>query len=425
MTKQKQQYISMDVVVTGNKIEFIGVDLYLVDTIKNSEQVARFNSVMFNQEELSKFDAHCMLIDIKSAENGDNKVKFVFVYKFNKEHAVLFPCSYYTGDKETTVFNIKHNNEVNFTPNKVVSDVCKKIDKKEVRNFLKGIWIHGDKQFYTNGHIIVFNDFKFPTLEHNTMYHLVFHELLQCFDKGVFIKSFLHSSDEVIHNIGVEYSNGCRYIMQSVDTNILQRMLDAYKTHLEGIRISKPYFTLSYTDYMTLLEQIKYYNKNRKDVTSKKKYPTPIVVDVNANDTKIYIAHNISNRKNGESYGEFLARCPEDFNELLTVNTESYDKEYSQTLAIDSAYFERSALFINKDTVEFNISQKMLVIKQMKYNMNMSIMPLLYYPIMRIIMILNSLNKFLCLSELLSITCLLYTSPSPRDKRQSRMPSSA
>ena len=28
-------------------------------------------------------------------------------------------------------------------------------------------------------------------------------------------------------------------------------------------------------------------------------------------------------------------------------------------------------------------------------------------------------------AELLSISCLLYTSPSPRDKRQSRMPSSA
>ena len=28
-------------------------------------------------------------------------------------------------------------------------------------------------------------------------------------------------------------------------------------------------------------------------------------------------------------------------------------------------------------------------------------------------------------SHLLNITCLLYTSPSPRDKRQSRMPSSA
>ena len=34
-------------------------------------------------------------------------------------------------------------------------------------------------------------------------------------------------------------------------------------------------------------------------------------------------------------------------------------------------------------------------------------------------------QKFITLEEELSIFCLLYTSPSPRDKRQSRMPSSA
>ena len=39
---------------------------------------------------------------------------------------------------------------------------------------------------------------------------------------------------------------------------------------------------------------------------------------------------------------------------------------------------------------------------------------------------LNNLDKSLPKDELtLYVTCLLYTSPSPRDKRQSRMPSSA
>ena len=34
-------------------------------------------------------------------------------------------------------------------------------------------------------------------------------------------------------------------------------------------------------------------------------------------------------------------------------------------------------------------------------------------------------NMGVCTKERKGITCLLYTSPSPRDKRQSRMPSSA
>ena len=39
----------------------------------------------------------------------------------------------------------------------------------------------------------------------------------------------------------------------------------------------------------------------------------------------------------------------------------------------------------------------------------------------------TSLTEGLCnaLSNKISMACLLYTSPSPRDKRQSRMPSSA
>ena len=40
--------------------------------------------------------------------------------------------------------------------------------------------------------------------------------------------------------------------------------------------------------------------------------------------------------------------------------------------------------------------------------------------------VLNSIaEKVRVIEDKLSITCLLYTSPSPRDKRQSRMPSSA
>ena len=40
--------------------------------------------------------------------------------------------------------------------------------------------------------------------------------------------------------------------------------------------------------------------------------------------------------------------------------------------------------------------------------------------------LLNKVEEFTTISEMVEFsTCLLYTSPSPRDKRQSRMPSSA
>ena len=47
------------------------------------------------------------------------------------------------------------------------------------------------------------------------------------------------------------------------------------------------------------------------------------------------------------------------------------------------------------------------------------------WQVMKILIKTLSFEKFMAYKSTNIITCLLYTSPSPRDKRQSRMPSSA
>ena len=363
--------ITMDVVVTGNKVEFNGCGIYLVDTIINPSNDCRFNSVNLNQNVLSKFDEHCKLLDIKLHDDNKYKVVFIFSDKFNKIHKLYFTFQSDV-EKPNIKHDIKHSIAVNWTPNPVISELSKRHADDYINTIPRCVFICDDKFFYINNHMLIFNCF-----DKQFMYHLNCQELLKCFGEGVYIKSFLYSSDELIYNDGVEYSNGCRYYFgRKTGMRLAQRMMNNFNTQLGSIRNLKPNFTLSYTNYKYLIEQIKYYNMKHKYVNIEE-IIAPTLINIDKDVTKIYITHKNLNKDIDESYGEFLNRCPDDFIELISIKIIKFDHDESVTIAVDSFSFERASIIAVDDTVEFIIvDDRTIFIKQLKNNMFMTLFPL-------------------------------------------------